>query len=109
MSNPSKLRTVHYLQPQGGTEQLLVLCVILFLSCLTQRADHGHDFGPVSERSELSLQGRFAEVDKALFMELVKLAKFNVHFHLEANRQQGASSYSSFDDAVHDFESVKRL
>lgn len=30
----------------------------------------------------------FAAVDKALVVELVKLAKFNIHFHLEANHHQ---------------------
>lgn len=33
-------------------------------------------------------QESFEEIDKALYLELVKLAKFNVHFHLESNRHQ---------------------
>jgi uncharacterized protein YhbP (UPF0306 family) len=35
-----------------------------------------------------------AEVDKALLDELVKLAKFNIHFHLEANHHQQWRQYT---------------
>ena len=52
---------------------------------VTARADEYTNAGAASR---LSPSVKFAETDEALFVELVKLAKFNVHFHLESNRHQ---------------------
>ncbi len=66
----------------------LVLCILLMLGCLAQNEAQAEDFSPKSDKPSSSLQERFTQVDRALFFELVKLAKFNVHFHMEANRHQ---------------------
>lgn len=71
-----------------GKQRFFVLCLLSLLSCYAQRAALAQDVNSTSAEQDLSLQSRFAEVDKALFLELVELAKFNVHFHLEANRHQ---------------------
>lgn len=48
-------------------------------------SDAGNDGSHISGNQS---QATIAEVDRAVFIELVKLAKFNLHFHLEANRHQ---------------------
>lgn len=77
----------------AGKQRLFVLCFLLALSCYVQQAALAEDISSTSAANstvdrELSFQSKFAEVDRALFFELVKLAKFNVHFHLEANHHQ---------------------
>lgn len=71
-----------------------VLCFLLSLVCLGQSVAEAKDTSSNTSSNastntpELLLRERFIEVDRDLFLELVKLAKFNVHFHLEANRHQ---------------------
>jgi hypothetical protein len=58
--------------------KLLACCLLIVLSF----------FGREAAADESNLQAQFAATDKALLVELIALAKFNVHFHLEANRHQ---------------------
>jgi hypothetical protein len=62
---------------KAGFFLVAVLATGLFVAC-----------GTASAAETESPEQKLSEIDKALFNDMVKLAKFNVHFHLEANRHQ---------------------
>lgn len=64
----------------------LILLVVLF--SLAQQATLAADFGGLGAAEGSRLEEEFRATDRGLFLELVKLAKFNIRFHLEANRHQ---------------------
>ncbi len=87
MSTPLMRHAIRLFQTDSK-QRVFVLCFFLALSCCAPQAALAEDVSTNFADREISFQRRFVEVDKALFQELVKLAKFNVHFHLEANRHQ---------------------
>lgn len=74
--------------------QLFVLCLSMIVSCLGPTTAYANDFNTAQGEQVLTLKERFAATDRALFLELVKMAKFNLHFHLEANRHQKWRGFS---------------
>lgn len=64
---------------------LLLLVVSIILVQPTAYAD---EFGSTEILGRGELDRRFEETDRAITLELIKLAKFNIHFHLDANRHQ---------------------
>ena len=79
---------IRLLQSEIGKPRVFVLCFSLALSCCTQQPALAQDANSSFVEQDSPMKERFAEVDKALFLEMVKLAKFNIHFHLEANHHQ---------------------
>ncbi len=77
-----------------------ILCTLVLWTCVGQGVCCAGELAPDGyERNEKvaeaavetaadALAASIAETDKALLGELVKLAKFNIHFHLEANHHQ---------------------
>ncbi len=65
---------------------LLSLLVIFF--CVGQHKAYASDSSPGEDEAGLNRNKQLAETDRALFLELAELARFNIHFHLEANRHQ---------------------
>lgn len=53
-----------------------------------KNAAYAADFGGLGAAEGSHLEEDFRATDRGLFLELVKLAKFNIRFHLEANRHQ---------------------
>lgn len=58
-------------------------CLLLNFFWLPQAI--ADDFSPTTNTSRPTLQEQFDKIDNALLLELVKLAKFNIRFHLAAN------------------------
>lgn len=79
---------IRFLPRRSYIRRRLVLCILLILGGLAKNDAQAEDFSQNSDKPPSSLQERCTEVDRAIFFELVKLAKFNVHFHMEANRHQ---------------------
>lgn len=79
---------IRFLLRRSHIQRRFVLCFLLTIGGITHNAAQANDANPDPVKAYSSLQERFAEVDRSLFFELVKLAKFNLHFHLEANRHQ---------------------
>ncbi len=71
--------------------QLLFLATfssIILLYCGSQEAIAADEKVTWEDEARFARSGPFAEIDKAIFFELVKLAKFSINFHLEANHHQ---------------------
>ncbi len=79
---------IRLLQTHCGKQRRFFLCLLLTLSCTAHEIAFAEDVNPASVDRESYFRKRFTDIDKDLFLELVKLAKFNVHFHLEANLHQ---------------------
>ncbi|HEY9786806.1 MAG TPA: hypothetical protein V6D17_15495 [Candidatus Obscuribacterales bacterium] len=62
--------------------------LLLAIVAIWPRVVYAVDIDAAELERRLALERRVAEIDRALFAELVRLATFNVHFHLEANRHQ---------------------
>src|SRR5262245_60123829 len=62
--------------------------VLVMIIALAHHAVYAADFGGIGAAEGSRLEQQFKEIDRELFLELVKLAKFNIHLHLEANRHQ---------------------
>jgi hypothetical protein len=53
-----------------------------------QPAAYADEFSSAETLDRVELDKRFEDTDRAIALELIKLAKFNIHFHLDANRHQ---------------------
>src|SRR4029434_4150319 len=94
MSKSPKSDTMPSLEQDVEKQPLLALCLFLLFSYFGQSAAYADDFTPALDGPGVALEARFADIDRALFLELVRLAKFNVHFHLEAHRHQNWRAFS---------------
>ncbi len=72
----------------------LGLAQCLLLALLAPHIAFADELQPVSseppspELVGLASHKKIAQIDKELFQQLAELAKFNIHFHLEANHHQ---------------------
>ena len=66
----------------------LLLVLLVVSVALRQHAAYAEDIGTTELERRTAVDRRCEETDRALTLELIKLAKFNVHFHLAANRHQ---------------------
>ncbi|MBY0358314.1 MAG: hypothetical protein K2W82_09965 [Candidatus Obscuribacterales bacterium] len=84
----SKSPATDVIRPNSRKQRFMALCLLMILSLTRQTAAYANDFNAIPSGSVLTLTERVAATDRAIFIELVKMAKFNLHFHLEANRHQ---------------------
>jgi hypothetical protein len=63
---------------------------LLLIACVAQiqNTASADDFGTTQVEQTAAIDKGLEETDRALTLELIKLAKFNIHFHLDANRHQ---------------------
>lgn len=84
MGNPLPLKCP--LKPAVSASVALILSAVSVLQ--SPQAAFADDAPPVSIAPAAPAPRSLAAVDKELYLELIKLSRFNVRFHLEANRHQ---------------------